>query len=150
MSELQEQACDAYGHLRSLLMAAVAGMPTESGDAIESQQLSEFVLVESVPSAGVAGSPAQHPSYDSRDVGQTYGARGLAPAYSATWRSTSAGTSEEQFDPWRQAILMGEPVHGTHAGVGYGVGGGEIGPPRLTQHRAQESRGGLLRANRLS
>lgn len=128
MSELQEEACETYGRLRSLLIKAAAGVAVEDTPDVP------------LPSPQLALGPSSIGFVPSNP---------MPPLYS--WRSTSAGTtSEEQPDTWRPATLISDPMRGIGGEYNFGRGSGTLNnsggrpPPWL-----QEGHGGLLRVNRL-
>jgi hypothetical protein len=116
MSELQEEACDAYGRLRSLLMTAAAGTPAaEFGDIPEPEPFLPPMLTMA-PAIGPPHPLSQQPLY--------------------TWRS-STGTSEEP-EPWHQATLLSDPVRGVGAQNSWADRGGSsvaaTSPMELVAH----------------
>lgn len=132
MSELQEEACDVYGHLRSLLMKAAKGVPAEG--------LSEQMLLPT--SQKIAAREATDTEVLRPGLGQSHETTirhsqaaslmsiggGVIPSQHPqsgllTWRSTSVGTSEEKLDSWRTwpATVISDPIRGIGPSAGISI-----------------------------
>lgn len=92
MSELQEEACEVYGHLRQLLIVAARGEPAEDQPSLPMPQ-----MLPALPPLAVAGVGGFH----------------RIPAPLNSMRSRSTGTSEDPPDTWR-ATVISDP----HRGIG--------------------------------
>lgn len=136
MSELQEEACEAYGRLRQLLIVAAAGEPAE-GQEDQMPRASPQATMPQLPFP--LGSP-QLPAIQLPQRGLAGIPPIAAPLY--TRRSTSTGTTEEPPDTWR-ATVISDPIRGI------GSYGGTFGlaPPRWDT--VQEHHGSTPWANRL-
>jgi len=133
MSELQEEACEAYGRLRQLLIVAAAGEPAADQTLLASPQATMPQLPFPLASPQLPSIQLPQPCFGGFPPI-------AAPLY--TRRSTSTGTTEEPPDTWR-ATVISDPIRGI------GSYGGTFGnaPPRW--ETVQEHLGSDLRANRL-
>lgn len=117
MSELQEEACEVYGHLRQLLIVAARGEPAADQLSLPMPQM--LPALPPLAVAGVGGFPR-------------------IPAPLNSMRSRSTGTSEDPPDTWR-ATVISDP----HRGIGV-YGGTFNNAPAFS---VQETYGGVPWAN---